>query len=94
MTDSALHSHDHDHHHDHGHAVAGDADKRYLTMALLLLVGFMAVEVIVGTLASSLALISDAGHMLADAGAIALALLAMKLGKRPASGRHRRPAPS
>lgn len=86
MTDSAHHSHDHDHHHDHGHAVAGDADKRYLTMALLLLVGFMAVEVIVGTLASSLALISDAGHMLADAGAIALALLAMRLAKRPASG--------
>src|SRR5471030_2232905 len=86
MTESAHHSHDHDHHHDHGHAVAGDADKRYLTMALLMLVGFMAVEVIVGTLASSLALISDAGHMLADAGAIALALLAMRLAKRPASG--------
>lgn len=75
-----------DHHHDHGHAVAPDADKRYLVIAMLLLIGFMAVEVVVGIWAKSLALISDAGHMLTDVGSIGLALVAMHLAKRPASG--------
>ena len=46
----------------------------------------MAVEVVVGLLASSLALLSDAAHMLTDAGAIALALLAARLASRPAGG--------
>jgi cobalt-zinc-cadmium efflux system protein len=46
----------------------------------------MVVEVVVGVLASSLALISDAGHMLTDAGAIALALVTMGLAVRPAQG--------
>jgi cobalt-zinc-cadmium efflux system protein len=49
-------------------------------------VSFMAVEVVVGILASSLALLSDAAHMLTDAGAIALALLAARLARRPAGG--------
>ena len=46
----------------------------------------MAVEVVVGLLASSLALLSDAAHMLTDAGAIALALVAARLASRPATG--------
>ena len=46
----------------------------------------MAVEVVVGIIASSLALISDAGHMLTDAAAIALALIAARLATRPAAG--------
>ena len=88
-------SHDHDHAHRHGHAhasghhahgVARDADRPYLTIALLLLLGFMIVEVVVGILAQSLALISDAGHTLTDVGAIALALVAMRLASRPARG--------
>ncbi len=79
------HAHGHDHHHAHG--VAVDADSRYLTLALLLLLGYMALEVVVGILASSLALLTDAGHMLTDAGAIALALVAMRLARRPARGR-------
>lgn len=83
---SKTHTHDHDHHHAHSHGVAPDADSRYLVIALLLLVGFMTVEVIVGILAQSLALISDAGHMLTDVGSIGLALFAMRLAKRPASG--------
>lgn len=53
---------------------------------MFLLIGFMAVEVAVGIVAKSLALISDAGHMLTDVGSIALALVAMRLAKRPASG--------
>ncbi|CAM5627760.1 cation diffusion facilitator family transporter [Rhodanobacter lindaniclasticus] len=66
--------------------MAPDADKKYLTIALLLLLGFMAVEVVVGIMAKSLALISDAGHMLTDVGSIGLALVAMRLARRPASG--------
>ncbi|MCE7949613.1 MAG: cation transporter [Xanthomonadales bacterium PRO7] len=88
----SAHSHDHaheDHGHDdhgHGHGVSRDADKRYLVLALLLLAAFMVVEVVVGILAKSLALISDAGHMLTDVGSIGLALVAMHLAARPASG--------
>lgn len=80
----SSHSHAHDHHHAHG--VARDADRRYLTIALLLLLGFMVVEVVVGIMAKSLALISDAGHMLTDVGSISLSLVAMRLAIRPASG--------
>jgi cobalt-zinc-cadmium efflux system protein len=47
----------------------------------------MLVEVVVGIIASSLALISDAGHMLTDAGALALGLVAIRLAQRPAQGR-------
>jgi cobalt-zinc-cadmium efflux system protein len=79
-------THAHDHHHDHSHGVARDADRRYLVLALLLLLAFMGVEIVVGILAHSLALISDAGHMLTDVGSIALALVAMRLASRPASG--------
>src|SRR5215212_2237085 len=77
------HSHSHE---GHSHGVSSDADRRYLAIALALLVGFMLVEVVVGFIASSLALISDAGHMLTDAGAIALALVTMRLAARPARG--------
>jgi len=66
--------------------VSTDADRRYLANTLALLVGFMLVEVVVGIVASSLALISDAGHMLTDAGAIALALVTIRLAARPARG--------
>ena len=79
------HAHD-EHEHGHGHGVAPDADKRYLTIAMVLLIGFMAAEVVVGIMAKSLALISDAGHMLTDVGSIGLALVAMRLARRPARG--------
>ena len=69
--------------HGHGHGHSATADKRYLTGALALILGFMAVEVVTGIIAYSLALISDAAHMLTDAGAIALALVA-DAARRPA----------
>jgi cobalt-zinc-cadmium efflux system protein len=60
--------HDHDHPHaGHSHAPSADADRRWLTLALLLIAGFMGVEVAAGLLAHSLALLSDAAHMLTDA---------------------------
>lgn len=71
-------------HHDHGIPV--DADRRYLAGALGLIVAFMVAEVVVGVLVGSLALITDAGHMLTDAAAIALALVAIRLAARPAAG--------
>jgi cobalt-zinc-cadmium efflux system protein len=72
------------HHHHHGHS--HEADSRRLAIALALIAGFMAVEVVVGILADSLALLSDAAHMLTDAGALALALVAIRLARRPAAG--------
>jgi len=86
-------SHDHSHGHDHGHAGGGhshalsaDADRRYLTVALVLIIGFMAFEVVVGIVAHSLALLSDAGHMLTDAAALALSLVVIRLVRRPSGG--------
>jgi cobalt-zinc-cadmium efflux system protein len=78
----AHHHHHHHHHHDH----ARGGDRQHLALALALLLAFMAVEVVIGLLARSLALLSDAGHMLTDAGAIALALFAMHMANRPAQG--------
>ncbi|MER6944181.1 cation diffusion facilitator family transporter [Nonomuraea sp. NPDC000554] len=63
-----------------------DTDRRYLVGALGLIVGFMAVEVVIGFIARSLALISDAGHMLTDAIAILFALIAMRIAARPPKG--------
>ena len=76
------------HGHGHGHGADPDADRRWLGIALGLIVAFMAAEVVVGLLVGSLALISDAGHMLTDAAAIALALVAIRLAARPARGRY------
>jgi cobalt-zinc-cadmium efflux system protein len=72
--------------HDHVHAVSSDADRRRLGLALGLIVGFMVVEVVLGIVASSLALLSDAAHMLTDAAALALSLVAARLAARPARG--------
>jgi len=79
----------HDHHGGgpgHTHGVSADSDKRLLTAALALIVAFMAGEVVVGVLANSIALLSDAAHMLTDAASIALALVAMRLAARPPRG--------
>ncbi len=70
----------------HSHAVNADADHRKLSVALGLIVAFMAVEIAAGVLAHSLALLSDAAHMLADAAAIGFSLFALRLAARPARG--------
>ncbi len=74
------------HGHGHGHAVSGAANRPWLGAALALIVAFMVVELVVGLLSGSLALITDSAHMLTDAAAIALALVAIRLAARPASG--------
>lgn len=60
--------------------------QRRLTVALVLTASFLIVEVIAGIMSGSLALISDAGHMLTDAGALGLALWAQVLGRRARTG--------
>jgi cobalt-zinc-cadmium efflux system protein len=76
----------HHSHAGHSHGASADADRGKLRVALALILGFMAAEVVTGILANSLALLSDAAHMLTDAAAIALSLLAIRLSKRPAEG--------
>jgi len=72
--------------HGHSHAVSADADSRKLTIALALILGFMLLEVVAGIVGDSLALLSDAGHMLTDAAAIGFSLVAIRLAARPAKG--------
>ena len=79
--------HRHEHHTDgHSHSLSLNADRRYLTIALLLIVGFMLCEVVAGIMAHSLALLSDAGHMLTDAAALGLSLVVIRLVQRPSGG--------
>jgi cobalt-zinc-cadmium efflux system protein len=74
------------HDHAHTHVPSRDAERGALKAALALIVTFMAVEVGVGVVASSLALLSDAAHMLTDALALAISLAAARLAVRPARG--------
>ena len=87
---------DHDHAHLHAH-LKGDAKHTHsftgrkqsvLAWALGLTLSFAGVEVAFGFLSNSLALISDAGHMVTDAAALGLALLAQVIARRPPSPRH------
>ncbi|MFR9800501.1 cation diffusion facilitator family transporter [Streptomyces sp. MS06] len=80
------HSHAAEGHAGHSHGVRADADRRWLAAALALITVFMAAEVVIGVVARSLALLSDAAHMLTDAASIVLALVAMRLSARPARG--------
>ncbi|KOP79646.1 cation diffusion facilitator family transporter [Cytobacillus solani] len=75
------HGHSHGHNHSHGHT----GNKKALFLSFLLIASFMIVEVVGGLLTNSLALLSDAGHMLSDAAALGLSLFAIKLGERKAS---------
>jgi cobalt-zinc-cadmium efflux system protein len=74
------------HGHHHHHTVSAEADRGPLLVALALIGGLMVAEVVVGLIAGSVALLTDAGHMLTDAGAIVLGLVALRLAARPPSG--------
>ncbi|MCM3784072.1 cation diffusion facilitator family transporter [Neobacillus mesonae] len=91
-TDKAHHTHDHGNDHDHHHHNSGHHhshihtnNKKALLISFLLITAFMVIEVIGGFITQSLALIADAGHMLSDAIALALALFAFKFGEKAAS---------
>jgi cobalt-zinc-cadmium efflux system protein len=76
----------HAHAHGHVHTPSRETERGALKTALVLIVGFMVAEVTAGILASSLALLSDAAHMLTDAVALGMSLAAARLAERPAAG--------
>jgi cobalt-zinc-cadmium efflux system protein len=92
--DHAGHSHDHDHEHDHDHDHGQAHDhahhhdhralgRRALVAALIFNLGFLLVEAGVGLWTSSLALLSDAAHMLSDVLSLVIALMAAQARERP-----------
>ena len=88
--DYHAHTHAHGKEDAHSHAIpsATDSDaRRALTIALVLTGGFAIVEAVGGWLSGSLALLSDAGHMVTDAAALGLALFATAVARRPPSNR-------
>jgi cobalt-zinc-cadmium efflux system protein len=72
------------HRHAHSHEQSGDT--RRIAIALGLILAFMAGEVVAGILGHSLALLSDAAHMLTDAGALLVSLVVLRLAAQPAGG--------
>jgi cobalt-zinc-cadmium efflux system protein len=74
-------------HHDHNHAVVAEGNTKKLTIALILTTSFLIVEIVAGFITQSLALISDAAHMFTDAAALAIALIAIRIGKLPADNK-------
>ena len=92
------HDHGHDDGHGHGHShglnalealTAGARYRRPLTYAFLLTVAFVGVEFVVGIVSGSLALLSDAGHMLSDAGGLGMSLAAITLATAGTTAAHR-----
>jgi cobalt-zinc-cadmium efflux system protein len=81
-----THAHSHSSSHSHSHAHGRDAEAGALKAALILIVVFMVAEVTAAVLAHSLALLSDAAHMLTDAVALTISLVAARLASRPAQG--------
>src|SRR4051812_3731023 len=71
--------------HDHAHAAEGNEKRLYAALALTAL--FMVVEIVGGIVTNSLALLSDAAHMLTDVTALAISLAALRVGKRGADDR-------
>jgi cobalt-zinc-cadmium efflux system protein len=87
-----LHDHDHAHgggHGHHHHVSAGSiAEPRWLWLALWLNVGMALLEVLLGIIAGSTALLADAAHVVTDALAIGIALASIVVARRPAGGRY------
>lgn len=74
--------------HDHSHSTTvSNANERKVLLSFFLIFGFMLIEVAGGILSGSLALLADAGHMLTDAAALALAYTAFRFGRRAADSK-------
>ncbi|MEQ2465937.1 cation diffusion facilitator family transporter [Niallia hominis] len=84
-----FHEHNHSqhghHHHHHGFESTREGNKKGLILALLITSGIMLLEFFGGLLTNSLALLSDAGHMLSDAGSLFLSFLAIRFASRKPS---------
>ena len=74
------------HGHDHDHGVSAETAVRPLAIALGLILAFMAAEIAAAIVADSLALLSDAAHMLVDAAALGMSVWAARLALRPPQG--------
>jgi cobalt-zinc-cadmium efflux system protein len=83
------HDRDHDHDHDHGHSHShfSGAAPQALARAMGVTIVFMFIEFAGGWFANSLALISDAAHMLTDVGAMLLSLLVIWVSRRPSTSK-------
>ncbi len=82
------HGHDHDGHgHGHGHAHGPAPGERGFALGVSLNLGFVALEVVAGLIAGSLALLADAGHNLSDVLGLVLAWVAVRLARRLPGGR-------
>ncbi|MDF0727875.1 cation diffusion facilitator family transporter [Cytobacillus sp. S13-E01] len=79
------HSHSHSHSEGNSHSHGQNVNKRALKLSFFIITFYMIIEVIGGVMTNSLALLSDAGHMLSDATALGLSYLAMTLGERKAT---------
>lgn len=84
--DAGHAAHDHAHRHEHSHS-HGAASVRALWIALVMTAAFAGVEAVAGWFAGSLALISDAGHMVTDSASFVIALIAAVVARRPPSQR-------
>ncbi len=71
------------HNHSHGHAHS--SNKKVLMISFIIITSYMIIEAVGGFLTNSLALLSDAGHMLSDSVSLVIALLAFQLGEKAAS---------
>jgi len=91
------HHHGHDGHRHGPHRHGQDASERRLLLALVILGSFTLIEAVGGYFSNSIALLAEAAHMLADSGSLLLAVVALRVGRRPASARrtfgHRRYQP-
>lgn len=85
---SVQHAHGHGHGHLHSDGGRSGAHRKRLAIVLGLVTVYMVAEVVGGLLTNSLALLADAGHMLSDAAALALSLVALWLAQRPATSTH------
>lgn len=79
----AVDSHDESEPHDHGPSVTASNEAR-IRFVFMFTAGYAVIQVIGGWMSGSLALIADAGHMISDAAALFLALVAYRVARRPA----------
>jgi cobalt-zinc-cadmium efflux system protein len=82
-----THDHGHAGDHDHAHVPRGAGARKRLAIALVVTVAFMVAEAVGGVLSNSQALLADAAHMLSDAAALTLSLIAIHFAARPATAR-------
>ncbi|MEH7347714.1 cation diffusion facilitator family transporter [Gottfriedia acidiceleris] len=71
--------------HNHDHTHSHSTHKKVLLISFIIITGYMIIEAIGGFITNSLALLSDAGHMLSDSISLAIALVAFKLGEKVAT---------